>query len=153
MLLFIRRNYIATTLYLAIFYRKCSYLFQIISMEKTTTLRSALHISYLLLYFYYSYYRTHICLSSSRYLYYWQPCFRYHYDNIFMIELCLFSLPALLLCNFYTVYPNLQFLCSLYGLWHNYFVFEPLSNFSVLNNVLLYQIPQNINWYYKVHFS
>ncbi|HHT7228623.1 TPA: hypothetical protein ACTZ5W_006054 [Bacillus cereus] len=34
--------------------------------------------------------------------------------NIFMIELCLFGLPTLLLWNFYMVYPNLQFLCSLY---------------------------------------
>lgn len=34
--------------------------------------------------------------------------------NIFIIELCLFGLPALLLWNFYTVYPNLQFLCSLH---------------------------------------
>ncbi|MEK4677726.1 MULTISPECIES: hypothetical protein [Bacillus] len=34
--------------------------------------------------------------------------------NIFIIELCLFGLPALLLWNFYMVYPNLQFLCSLY---------------------------------------
>ncbi|MCQ6531070.1 hypothetical protein [Bacillus mycoides] len=34
--------------------------------------------------------------------------------NIFMIELYLFSLPALLLWNFHMVYPNLQFLCSLY---------------------------------------
>ncbi|HDR8111570.1 TPA: hypothetical protein QCZ04_004732 [Bacillus cereus] len=34
--------------------------------------------------------------------------------NIFMIELYLFSLPVLLLWNFYMVYPNLKFLCSLY---------------------------------------
>jgi hypothetical protein len=35
--------------------------------------------------------------------------------NIFMIELCLFGLPTLLLWwNFYMVYPNLKFLCSLY---------------------------------------
>ncbi|MEK4419021.1 hypothetical protein [Bacillus sp. FSL K6-0268] len=34
--------------------------------------------------------------------------------NIFIIELCLFGLPALLLWNFSMVYPNLQFLCSLY---------------------------------------
>lgn len=34
--------------------------------------------------------------------------------NIFMIELYLFSLPVLLLWNFYMVYPNLKFLCSLH---------------------------------------
>ncbi|PGA90175.1 hypothetical protein [Bacillus toyonensis] len=34
--------------------------------------------------------------------------------NIFMIELYLFGLPALLLWNFHMVYPNLQFLCSLH---------------------------------------
>ena len=34
--------------------------------------------------------------------------------NIFIIELYLFGLPVLLLWNFHMVYPNLQFLCSLY---------------------------------------
>ncbi|KXY31978.1 hypothetical protein AT267_09120 [Bacillus cereus] len=34
--------------------------------------------------------------------------------NIFIIELYLFGLPALLLWNFHMVYPNLQFLCSLH---------------------------------------
>ncbi|MGR5865081.1 hypothetical protein ACT7DZ_17460 [Bacillus cereus] len=34
--------------------------------------------------------------------------------NIFIIEMYSFSLPVLLLWNSYMVYPNLQFLCSLY---------------------------------------
>lgn len=35
--------------------------------------------------------------------------------HIFIIELYLLGLPALLLCNFHIVYPNLQFICSLYN--------------------------------------
>ncbi|WP_460229883.1 hypothetical protein [Bacillus cereus] len=49
--------------------------------------------------------------------------------NIFMIELCLLGLPALLLWNFHMVYPNLQFLCSL----HN----QKILNYEVLKRSTL----------------
>ncbi len=49
--------------------------------------------------------------------------------NIFMIELCLFGLPVLLLWNFYMMYPNLKFLCSLYD--------KKILNYEVLKRSAL----------------
>ncbi|WP_412839766.1 hypothetical protein [Bacillus paranthracis] len=49
--------------------------------------------------------------------------------NIFIIEMYLFSLPVLLLWNSYMVYPNLQFLCSLYD--------KKILNYEVLKRSTL----------------
>ncbi|PGC84465.1 hypothetical protein [Bacillus toyonensis] len=50
-------------------------------------------------------------------------------SNIFIIEMYLFSLPVLLLWNSYMVYPNLQFLCSLYD--------KKILNYEVLKRSTL----------------
>lgn len=55
--------------------------------------------------------------------------------NIFMIELYLFGLPVLLLWNFYMVYPNLQFLCSLYDI--KFFNYEVLKRGALCLEVIL----------------
>ncbi|MGG0406972.1 hypothetical protein ABEY48_19610, partial [Bacillus mycoides] len=55
--------------------------------------------------------------------------------NIFMIELCLFGLPMLLLWNFYMVYPNLKFLCSLYD--KKIFNYEFLKRSTLCLEVIL----------------
>ena len=112
---FIRRNYIATTLYLAIF------IVNVLIYFKSSRWRKQQHLYVQPFTFLIDYYifiipitvlilglaLPGIFISGNHAL-------DTIMTNIFMIELCLFGLPTLLLWNFYMVYPNLKFLCSLY---------------------------------------